>query len=71
MGGVRQCEARGACGPPPAFPRRYVQRFRDDFRRVTVARLDAKHFIQEDAPAEISSAIEDFLTSTDVASGAA
>jgi haloalkane dehalogenase len=54
-----------------AFPRRYVQRFRDDFRRVTVARLDAKHFIQEDAPAEIARAIEDFLASVDVASGAA
>jgi pimeloyl-ACP methyl ester carboxylesterase len=40
---------------------RFMERFREDFRNVTVRRLDARHFIQEDAPAEISAAIEAFL----------
>jgi haloalkane dehalogenase len=44
-----------------AFPRRYMERFRDDFRLAKVRRLDASHYIQEDAPAEIASAIETFL----------
>jgi haloalkane dehalogenase len=44
-----------------AFPPRFMDRFREDFRDVTVRRLDARHFIQEDAPAEISEAIEQFL----------
>ncbi len=46
-----------------AFPRHYIERFRDDFRLARVQRLDAKHYIQEDAPAEISSAIDGFLGS--------
>ena len=46
-----------------AFPRRYMERFREDFRLARVHRLDAKHYIQEDAPAEISSAIDGFLSS--------
>ena len=44
-----------------AFGPKFMDRFREDFRLVTVRRLDAKHFIQEDAPAEISRAIEEFL----------
>lgn len=44
-----------------AFPRQSMERFRDDFRLVTVRRLDARHFIQEDAPADLAEAIEDFL----------
>ncbi len=44
------------------FPPRFMDRFREDFRRVSVRRLDAKHFFQEDAPVETSRAIEDFLT---------
>jgi haloalkane dehalogenase len=44
-----------------AYPPRFMDRFREDFRDVTVRRLDARHFIQEDAPAEISEAIERFL----------
>lgn len=44
-----------------AFPRRFMERFREDFRLVTVARLDAKHYIQEDAPADIAEAIQTFL----------
>ena len=45
----------------PAFPRRFMDRFREGFRSVRVHRLDAKHYIQEDAPGEIAEAIEDFL----------
>ena len=44
-----------------AFPRHVMERFREDFSLVTTRRLDAKHYIQEDAPAEIAEAIEDFL----------
>ncbi len=43
------------------FPRHFMERFRDDFNLVTVRRLDAKHYIQEDAPGEIAEAIEEFL----------
>ena len=46
-----------------AFPTRYMERFREDFRLARVCRLDAKHFIQEDAPGEIAAAIEGFLSS--------
>ena len=45
-----------------AFPRQYMERFRDDFRLAHTHRLEAKHFIQEDAPAEIAEAIDGFLT---------
>jgi haloalkane dehalogenase len=48
-----------------AFNRRYLERFRQDFRVSRVQRLDAKHYIQEDAPAEISSAITGFLDALD------
>ena len=50
-----------------AFPRAYMERFREDFKLTRVERLDAKHFIQEDAPAEISRAIEDFLSAPELA----
>ena len=53
------------------FARPFMERFRETFRVVRVQRLDAKHFIQEDAPKEIAEAIEDFLTSSDVAGGPA
>ncbi len=46
----------------PAFPRRFMERFREDFRLTQTALLDAKHYIQEDAPAEIAEAIAGFLT---------
>ncbi len=45
-----------------AFPRIFMERFRDDFRLVTTHRLDAKHYIQEDAPGEIAGAVENFLS---------
>jgi haloalkane dehalogenase len=44
-----------------AFPPSMMDRFRADFSDVRVNRLDAKHYIQEDAPAEIAQAIESFL----------
>jgi len=47
------------------FGRTFMERFRETFRTVELRRLDAKHFIQEDAPGEIASAIGDFLTGTD------
>lgn len=48
-----------------AFPPRLMERFREDFRLVRVQRLDAKHFIQEDAPGEMASAVQTFLESVD------
>jgi len=45
----------------PIFPPSLMDRFREDFTDVQVTRLDAKHFIQEDAPSEIAAAIEGFL----------
>ena len=44
------------------YGRPFMERFRETFRDVQVHRLDAKHYIQEDAPNEISQAIETFLT---------
>ena len=46
----------------PLFSSRMMDRFKADFRTVRIARLDAKHYIQEDAPAKIAKAIEGFLT---------
>ena len=45
-----------------AFPRTYMERFREDFNFTEILRLDAKHYIQEDAPGEIAEAIEGFLS---------
>jgi len=44
-----------------AFAPGMMDRFREDFRLVAVTRLDARHFIQEDRPAEIADAIRAFL----------
>jgi hypothetical protein len=38
-----------------------MDRFRRDFRNVTVQRLDASHYVPEDAPGELAEAIEEFL----------
>jgi haloalkane dehalogenase len=51
-----------------AFPRAFMERFREDFNLVHTHRLDAKHYIQEDAPAEISVAIGNFLADGSAAS---
>jgi pimeloyl-ACP methyl ester carboxylesterase len=53
------------------FGRRFMERFREDFRNVRVRRLDAKHFIQEDAPGEIAEGIASFLDSSESSTGAA
>lgn len=53
----------------PLFNRHFMERFREDFHLVTTKRLDAKHFIQEDAPADIAEAIIGFLTTTQVTAG--
>lgn len=45
------------------FTRAFMERFRESFRNVRLQRLDAKHYIQEDAPKEIAEAIESFLES--------
>lgn len=54
-----------------AFTKRYMERFREDFRVARVQRLNAKHFIQEDAPGEIAAAIADFVGSTEPGAGGA
>ncbi len=53
----------------PAFPQPYMERFREDFKVSQVQRLDAKHYIQEDAPGEIAEAIEGFLDGLPATSG--
>ncbi|MFV2006747.1 MAG: alpha/beta fold hydrolase [Longimicrobiales bacterium] len=44
-----------------AFTPGFMKRFRSDFESVSIVRLEAKHYIQEDAPAEIATAIKTFL----------
>jgi haloalkane dehalogenase len=44
-----------------AFTPRFMDRFRKDFTKVTVRRIKARHYVQEDAPDEIARAIEEFL----------
>lgn len=53
------------------FGRSFMEHFREAFRAVELRRLDAKHFIQEDAPGEIASAIDSLLTDLDASSGSA
>ena len=45
------------------FTRPFMERFRETFTNCRVQRRDAKHYIQEDAPKEISAAIQSFLES--------
>lgn len=45
----------------PAFRPSFMERFRGAFDSVRTLPLDARHFIQEDAPAEMARAIEEFL----------
>jgi pimeloyl-ACP methyl ester carboxylesterase len=44
-----------------AFTPRFMERFRRDFANVTVRRIKAHHYVQEDAPEEVAGAIEEFL----------
>ncbi len=45
----------------PLFGSGMMERFKADFQSVRTTRLDAKHYIQEDAPAEIAKSIEGFV----------
>ena len=45
----------------PLFPPSHMDRFRVAFNDVRITRLEAKHYIQEDAPSEIAEAIREFL----------
>jgi len=45
-----------------AFTPAFMDTFLRDFTNASAVRLDAKHYIQEDAPGEVSKAIEDFLS---------
>ena len=44
-----------------AFTPGFMKRFKTDFDSVSTVRLDAKHYIQEDAPGDIALAIKAFL----------
>lgn len=44
-----------------AFTPAFMDTFLRDFDNASVVRLDAKHFVQEDQPGELSKAIQDFL----------
>lgn len=67
-----EMEVRGNLGHLPlllawgiddlAFTPAFMDTFMRDFHNARVVRLDAKHYIQEDAPAEASKAILEFLT---------
>jgi haloalkane dehalogenase len=45
-----------------AYTPAFMDPFIRDFEKTSVVRLDAKHYIQEDAPGEVSNAIKNFLT---------
>jgi pimeloyl-ACP methyl ester carboxylesterase len=45
-----------------AFTPAFMDTFLKDFQSASVVRLDAKHYIQEDTPGEVSQAIKDFLS---------
>lgn len=44
-----------------AFTPAFMDTFLRDFEKASIVRLDAKHFIQEDVPGDVSKAIQDFL----------
>ncbi len=45
-----------------AYTPAFMDNFLRDFDKARVVRLDAKHYIQEDTPGEVSKAIRDFLS---------
>jgi haloalkane dehalogenase len=47
-----------------AFTPRFMERFRTDFPNVTLKRVDARHYVPEDAPQEFADAIASFLLPT-------
>ena len=44
-----------------AFTPAFMDIFLRDFSKASVVRLDAKHYVQEDAPGEVAKGIQDFL----------
>lgn len=48
-----------------AFTPAFMDTFRRDFSRARVVRLEARHFIQEDTPGELSRAIREFVEGLD------
>ena len=46
-----------------AYTPAFMDNFLRDFVKASVVRLDAKHYIQEDCPGEVSQAIREFLSS--------
>jgi haloalkane dehalogenase len=70
LGEIEHAVPRVLCGFPLLlawgvhdffFTPHFMERFRSDFREVTMARLDGGHYVQEDAPQELAQAIEGFL----------
>ena len=45
-----------------AYTPAFMDTFLRDFEKASVVRLDAKHYIQEDSPGEVSRAIQEFLS---------
>ena len=45
-----------------AYTPAFMDTFLRDFEDASVVRMDAKHLVQEDAPAEVSQAIQEFLS---------
>ena len=45
-----------------AYTPAFMDTFLRDFEDASVVRMDAKHFVQEDAPGEVSRAIQEFLS---------
>lgn len=45
-----------------AFTPAFMDTFLMDFKKASAVRLDAKHYVQEDAPGEVSTAIGEFLS---------
>lgn len=48
-----------------AFTPAFMDTFRRDFPKARAVRLEARHFIQEDTPGEVSKAIREFLEGQD------
>jgi haloalkane dehalogenase len=44
-----------------AFTPAFMDTFRNDFEKTRAVRLEARHYIQEDTPGEVSKAIKEFL----------
>ena len=47
-----------------AYTPAFMDIFLRDFQKASVVRLAAKHYVQEDAPGEVSKAIQEFLSTS-------